>query len=77
LIKWEPVTVSVKAAPPAVAEGGLRLVRLGIGLDAWIVKLSPAEVPPPGPALKTVTLAVPAVAMSAAVIAAVNCVALT
>ena len=35
------------------------------------------EVPPPGAGLNTVTCAVPAVVMSAAVIAACNCVALT
>jgi len=42
--------------------------------QAVIIKLNALELPPPGAGLKTVTLAVPAVAMSAAVIAAVNCV---
>jgi hypothetical protein len=42
-----------------------------------IVKGSALDVPPPGEGLTTVTLAVPAETMSAAVIAAVNCVLLT
>jgi len=72
LTKLVPLTVSVKPAPPAVAEEGLKPVRLGTGLDAWIVKLRAPEVPPPGAGLKTVRLAVPTLAMSAAVIAALN-----
>jgi hypothetical protein len=67
--------MSVNAEPPAVALEGDREVNVGAGL--LIVKLCPLEVPPPGVGLKTVTVAVPAVAMSAAVIAAVNCVLLT
>ena len=67
LTKLVPLTVSVKAAPPAVAEEGLRLVIVGTGLsDGLIVKVIPFEVPPPGVGLKTVTVAVPAVAISAA-----------
>ncbi len=78
LIKLVPVTVSVKADPPAVAEVGLILERVGTGLLATcIVKVKAPEVPPPGAGLKTVTLAVPVVPMSDAVIAAVSCVALT
>jgi hypothetical protein len=65
-----PFTVSVNAAPPAVAEAGLRPVVVGTGL--LIVKVWALEVPPPGAGFTTVTEAVPAVAMSAAVIAAVN-----
>jgi len=76
-MKLAPLTVSVNAEPPTAAEVGLKLVRLGTGLVPWIVKLSALEVPPPGVGLKIVTLAVPALAMSAAVIDAVNCVALT
>ncbi len=68
--KLLPLTVSVKAGPPAVAEEGLRLVVVGTGL--LIVKVRAPEVPPPGVGLNTVTEAVPAVAMSAAVIAAVS-----
>lgn len=70
-----PLTVSVNAAPPAVVELGFKLVSVGKGL--LMVKVAAVEVPPPGVGLLTVTLAVPAVAMSEAGIAAVNCVALT
>ena len=77
-MKLVPFTVRVKPAPPAVAELGLRLVVVGTGLSGTlIVKVWAFEVPPPGAGLKTVTLAVPAVAMSAARIDAVSCVALT
>ncbi len=73
-----PFTVSVKAVPPAVADEGLRPLMPGTGLGAaLIVKLWAFDVPPPGAGLVTVTWAVPADAMSAAVIAAVSCVALT
>ncbi len=68
--KLLPLTVSVKAGPPAAAEEGLRLLVVGAGL--LIVKVRAPEVPPPGAGLNTVTEAVPAVAMSAAVIAAVS-----
>lgn len=70
-----PLRVSVNAAPPAAAEFGFRLVSAGAGL--LIVNVAAAVVPPPGAGLVTVTLAVPAVAISVAGIAAVNCVALT
>jgi hypothetical protein len=70
LTKLVPFTVSVKAPPSAVAEDGLRLVIAGAGL--LMVKICAFDVPPPGVGLKTVTLAVPAVAMSAVVIAAVS-----
>jgi hypothetical protein len=65
-----PFTVSANPAPPAVAEAGLRPVVVGAGL--LIVNVWALEVPPPGAGFATVTGAVPAVAMSAAVIAAVN-----
>jgi hypothetical protein len=71
-----PVRVNVKAAPPAVAEVGAVEVSAGPAA-ALIVRDRFADVPPPGVGLVTVTVAVPAVAMSAAVIAAVSCVALT
>jgi hypothetical protein len=74
-IKFVPLTVRVKAAPPAVAELGLRPVVVGTGLSGMlIVKVWALEVPPPGEGLNTVTLAVPAVAMSEARIEAVSCV---
>lgn len=46
-------------------------------LKSVTVKLTELEVPPPGVGFTTVTAAVPAFAISAAVIAAVSCVALT
>ena len=66
-----PVRVNVKAAPPTVAEVGAAEVRVGAEA-ALIVNDREAEVPPPGAGFVTVTGAVPAVAISAAVIAAVN-----
>jgi len=71
-----PVRVNVKAAPPTVAEVGTREVSVGPEA-ALIVNDRLPDVPPPGAGFVTVTVAVPAVAISAAVIAAVNCVALT
>jgi hypothetical protein len=47
------------------------------GAEGVIVKLAGLDVPPPGGGLTTVTVAVPAVAISAARIDAVNCVELT
>ena len=70
-----PVRVNVKAAPPAVAEVGAREVR--VGAEAALIVNDTALDVPPEPGLVTVTVAVPAVAISAAAIAAVNCVALT
>jgi hypothetical protein len=74
LTKFDPLMVRVNAAPPAVAEFGLRLEIVGVGL--LIVKRIDPDTPPPGAGLLTVTLAVPAVAMSVAGIVAVSCVAL-
>ncbi len=77
-MKLVPFIVSVNAEPPAVAELGLRLVIVGTGLFAGlIVKVCGLDVPPPGAGFTTVTLAVPAVAMSAAAMAAVSWVVLT
>ena len=76
--KFVPVTVSVNAAPPAVALVGEMEASVGTGFGALeILNTKFAVVPPPGVALVTVTLALPEVAMSDARIAAVNCVALT
>ena len=74
-MKFVPFTVSVKAAPPAMALLGERVVAVGTGL--LIVKVIAEEVPPPGGPLNAVTAAVPAVAMSEASMAAVTFVALT
>ena len=76
-MKPVPFTVRVNAALPDVALAGDSELIVGIGLAALIVKTAFPEVPPPGVGLNTVTCAVPAVAMSAAVMAAFICVALT
>jgi hypothetical protein len=68
--KFVPLTVSVNAAPPALAIAGLRLDSAGTGL--FTEKACALEVPPPGDGLTTVTLIVPADAISAAVMAAVT-----
>src|SRR5208282_1061935 len=73
--KLDPLTVSLNEAPPAVLFLGERVVRAGTGLS--MANGSVPEAPPPGPGLLTETWAVPAVAISAAVIAAVTCPALT
>src|SRR5882762_6702640 len=74
LMKFVPVSVSVKAAPPATTLLGDREVSVGLGFGAVIVNVCGLELPPPGVGLKTVADAVPAVAMSAVVICAVSCV---
>ena len=66
--KFVPVTVRVNAAPPANAKLGFKDAVMGTGL--LVVKVKGPDVPPPGAEFTTVTIAVPAVAMSAAVIAA-------
>ena len=71
-LKPVPFTVRVKAGSPAVLLVGLKPVVVGTGL--FTVKAWALEVPPPGEWLYTVTLAVPAVAMSEAGMAAVSCV---
>src|SRR5213594_3310464 len=76
-MKLLPLTVSVKPAPPAMAEVGLMLVMLGTGFAAVIVNVTEFEVPPPGDGLKTVTAALPALAMSLCGIEAVSWPALT
>jgi hypothetical protein len=68
------LSVSINAAEPATAVEGDNELTVGAGL--LIVNDAALDVPP-GDGLVTVRLAVPAVAISAAVIAAVNCVPLT
>ncbi len=72
--KLAPLTVRVKALPPAVAVLGETLLSVGAGLRTE--KLAGADVPPPGVGVTTVTAKVPAVAMSPAGIVAVSDVAL-
>jgi hypothetical protein len=76
LTKPDPFTVSVPPAPPAIVLLGESEVRTGTGFPGAIVNTSAFDVPPPGAGLNTVTLAVPAAAMSLAGIAAVTCVVL-
>ena len=73
-----PVTVSVKAAPPAVSDAGLTLEITGAGVGVFlIVKVRAVEVPPPGPGFDTFTVTVPAVVMYVSGINTVSWVALT
>jgi hypothetical protein len=67
--KFVPFTVNVNAAPPVIALAGESEVIAGTGL--FTVNVEIPEIPPPGARFVTVTLNVPAVAMSAGVIAAV------
>jgi hypothetical protein len=64
--KFVPVTVSVKAPPPAVAKAGFSEVSVGAGLSTANVK--EFEMPPPGDGLETVTGTDVPEAMSTAVI---------
>src|SRR5262249_51012211 len=66
--KFEPLAVSVKPGPPAVALLGEMLASDGGGLAT--VKVTAAEVPPPG--VFTVMESEPGVLVSAAVKVAVN-----
>jgi len=66
--KLLPLTVSVKAGPPALALLGASELSVGAGLPS--VKIWAAEVPPPGAGVITVTSAVPAATRSPASIAA-------
>jgi hypothetical protein len=88
LMKLVPVNVIVNAAPPAPAEVGEIVVSVGTGFGALMVNVKVFDVVPlgnpcgcAGPkstvGVNTCTAAVPAVRISAAVIAAVSCVALT
>jgi hypothetical protein len=73
LRKLVPFTVSVNAGPPAGVEAGLRPEIVGVGMV--MEKLVAVDVLPPE--FATVTLAVPPLAISAAVTVAVSCVLLT
>lgn len=75
LIKFPPFTVSMNAAPPAIAEFGTSEPSAGTGVVT--LNWSESEFPPPGAGFRTLTFTTLAVCTSAAVIAAVNCVALT
>lgn len=70
--KPSPLTVSVKAPEPAVADAGENPVREGGGLVSMMVNAAPPDGPPPGGGFATVTTEVPAEATSAALIVAVN-----
>ena len=63
LMKFVPLSVSVNAEPPAVAELGAILDKPGTGFcggpTELMVKVCVDEVPPPGAGLKTMTAAVP------------------
>ena len=72
LIKFVPVTVIVKDPLPASALFGSRVFIMGKGLLVVMVNVSAELVPPPGDAEKTVTAALPAVAIFAVGITAVN-----
>jgi hypothetical protein len=64
------VTVSVNAPLPTAAVLGE--IELSVGTGLLIVRVLAADVPPPGVGVKTVTEALPAVAISAAAIWAVS-----
>ena len=63
-MKPVPATVRLNAGLPATVLDGDKDVKVGAGFGATILKLSPAEVPPPGWGLRTVTVADPAAAKS-------------
>jgi len=75
LTKLDPFTVRVKAADPTFLLVGVSDVRDGTGLP--IENANAFDAPPPGVGFETLTFAVPAVAISDALIAAVTCVELT
>src|SRR4029077_19346808 len=76
--KFMPFTNKLKACSPSGAQLGLRELIVGTELvPLAMVKVTAFELPPPGAESVTVTGTVPAEAMAAAGMAAVNCVALT
>jgi len=68
-LKCVPFTISVNAGLPACLVEGVIVLIVGPDL---ISKVMPLDVPPPGNGLKTVTVAVPADAISAALTWAVS-----
>jgi hypothetical protein len=76
-MKLAPVTVKVKAGFPALTLIGDMELTLGVGFAAVMVKARLFDTPPPGAGLVTVTWALPGDLMSAALIEALSCVALT
>jgi hypothetical protein len=71
------VTVQDEFEPEVILAGEhVKFVKIG-AVEGEIVKAEVPEVPPPGAGLNTATCAVPATAISAAVMAACNCVAFT
>ena len=72
-----PLTVKVNAGPPANALRGDSVPIEGTSLDLRTEKVAVSEVPPPGAAFNTATVAVPTDWMSAADICVVSWVALT
>ena len=76
VVKFVPLSVNVNGASPTVLVLGMIVLNVGAGL--FIVKNNGADSPPVGLlGSKTVTAKVPAVAISAALIEVVSCVALT
>ena len=73
--KFEPFSVKRKLRLPALTDDGFNDASKGAGLEvASIANSADPELPPPGVGLTTLTVAVPELAMSAAVICACNCV---
>src|SRR5437867_2157108 len=76
-MKLLPLTVRLKPDPAATVDAGLRLVMLGAGFEAVMLKLTVLGVPPPAAGLKSVTALLDALPISLAGIEAVSWVELT
>src|SRR5262245_51294596 len=73
--KFDPLTVNTNAAELAKTVLGVIEVTAGVGLGGTVIeKGSGLDSPPPAGGVKTVIVAVPALAMSSAAIVAVSCV---
>src|SRR5262249_17365036 len=71
--KFDPVTARVNGPLPAVTVFGLSAVIAGVGLGGTVIcKMAAFDVPPPGGGEKTVTLALPGVAITDAETSAVS-----